>query len=177
MFTKRHTTPALIGADRQKASRASLSLPATHMRALAPDQCCWRTKPRLQHAHSRITSSLYCHMLRLESFSRGGPVTDTNVPGWWDDRPNTSGLGSTYATKKTAMVVACFSAKIFVRIHARVLPCRRNQIDEMTREGTAQSVTVPCNSSQNGGKLALQSWTRSKFQIARSVVHRARVRT
>ena len=54
MLTKRHTTPALVGADRKKGSRPSLSLPATHTRALAPDQCPRRTKPRLQHAHSRI---------------------------------------------------------------------------------------------------------------------------
>ena len=66
------------------------------------------------------------------------------------------------------MVVACFLAQISVRVHARVMLHRRSQIDEMTREETAQSVTVPCESMQNGGKSALQSWTRSKIQIARS---------
>ena len=75
------------------------------------------------------------------------------------------------------MAVACFLAQIFVRVHARVMLHRRSPINEMTREGTAQSVAVPSKSSQNGGNSALQSWTTSKFQIARSFVRRTLVCT
>ena len=52
----------------------SPSSPATHTRALAPGRCPRRTKPRLKHAHSRTTPSLFCHMHRVECFSRGGPL-------------------------------------------------------------------------------------------------------
>ena len=51
------------------------------------------------------------------------------------------------------MVVARFSAQIFVRVHARVMLHRRSQIDEMTREGTAQSVAVPCKKQPKRWKL------------------------
>ena len=74
VLTKRHTTPALVGADRKKASRPSLSLPATHTRALAPDQCPRRTKPRLQHAHSRIILRCIATCTDLNLSHEEGPL-------------------------------------------------------------------------------------------------------
>ena len=112
---------------------------------------------RSQQNHSFV----YFHIHRHESYSRGGPsstetpVTDTTITGWRDDRPSTAVVGSTYATKKTDMVVPCFSAQITVRVHAGVIFHRRSPTHEITREGTAQSVAVPSKSSQNGGNSAL----------------------
>ena len=50
------------------------------------------------------------------------------------------------------------------------------QIDEMTREGTAQSVAVPCKSIQNGGNSGSielddkQVPDRQKFFVRRTLV-------
>ena len=178
MLTKRHTTLALARADRKRAG--------LHRFHQQPFRRHWR------QADAIVGRNLACNTLTAESLHRciatctdlnvsqerisstETPATDTNITGWWDDRPSTSVLGSTYATKK-----ACFSAKIIVRVHAGVVVVfpRRSQIDEMTREGTAQSVTVPCKSRKNGRIWGLQSWTRSKFQIARRYVRRTRVCT
>ena len=88
--------------------------------------------------------------LKRRTSSTETPSTDTNITGWWDDRPSTSVLGSTYATKR-----AWFSVKITVRVHAGVVVVlhRRSQIDEMTQEETAQSVTVPCKSRAKRSNL------------------------
>ena len=51
MLTKRHTTPAQAGADRERAGLHRVHPQPTHE---GPG----RAKPRLQHAHSRTTPSL-----------------------------------------------------------------------------------------------------------------------